>query len=126
MKLILKKIKYLSFLLITSPLAALAYNFEEESGLRKTAQKAGYEESMMNPENVIIKSIESVLAFVGVLFLILMIVGGLKWMTSLGNETEVKKAKALITQGVIGVLIIFSAYAITYFIVSIISSKTIS
>lgn len=126
MKLILKKIKYLSFLLITSPLAALAYNFEEESGLRKTAQKAGYEESMMNPENVIIKSIESVLAFVGVLFLILMIVGGLKWMTSLGNETEVKKAKTLITQGVIGVLIIFSAYAITYFIVSIISSKTIS
>lgn len=57
-----------------------------------------------------------VLSFVGVLFLSLIIVGGLKWMTALGNDDKVKKAKTLIINATIGLLIVLFAYSITSFI----------
>jgi len=56
------------------------------------------------------------LSFVGVIFLILIIFGGFTWMMAGGNEDKVKKAKNLIGSAVIGLVIIFAAYAITAFI----------
>lgn len=57
-----------------------------------------------------------VLSFVGVLFFILIIVGGIQWMTAGGSDDKVKKAKTLITNAAIGLIIVLSAYAITNFI----------
>ncbi len=62
----------------------------------------------------------AILAFVGVAFLILMIYGGFTWMTARGNEQEVEKAKDLITQAIIGLVIVLSAYAITAYVSDII------
>ncbi len=56
------------------------------------------------------------LAFIGTLFLILIIYGGFVWMFARGNEQEVKKAKDLIIQAVIGLIIVLAAYAITSYI----------
>ena len=56
------------------------------------------------------------LAFIGTLFLILIIYGGFIWMFARGNEKEVEKAKDLITQAVIGLVIVLAAYAITSYI----------
>jgi len=56
------------------------------------------------------------LAFIGVLFFILIIYGGLLWMTARGNETQVEKAKNLIQSAVIGLVIVLAAYAITAYI----------
>ncbi len=57
-----------------------------------------------------------VLSFVGVIFLGLMIYAGLMWMLAEGNEQEVTKAKDLITSAIIGLIIVFAAYALTAFI----------
>ena len=57
--------------------------------------------------------IGSLLSFIGVLFMILIIYGGLLWMTARGNEQQVEKAKKLIIQSIIGLIIVLSAYAIT-------------
>jgi len=56
------------------------------------------------------------LAFLGVLFLLLMVYGGFIWMLARGNEQEVEKAKNLIQAAIIGLMIVLSAYAITAFI----------
>jgi len=56
------------------------------------------------------------LSFVGVLFFILMIYAGILWMTASGNEEQVKKAKGLLINAVIGIVIVFSAYALTTFL----------
>ncbi len=56
------------------------------------------------------------LSFVGVLFLLLMIYGGIVWMTSQGNEQQVEKARNLIIAAIIGLIIVLAAYAITSFI----------
>lgn len=57
-----------------------------------------------------------VLSFVGVIFLVLMIYAGILWMTASGNEQQTTKAKDLIISAVIGIIIVFAAYAITNFI----------
>lgn len=57
-----------------------------------------------------------ILSFVGVIFLILIIYGGISWMFSAGNEQKVEKAKNIIINAVIGLVIVFAAYFITDFI----------
>ncbi len=87
---------------------------EVGAGLKEAAGVAG-----IGKFNIAIKIgdiISLILGFVGVIFLILMIAGGLMWMTASGNEERVTKAKSLITNAVIGMIIVFSAYAITYFV----------
>jgi len=63
------------------------------------------------------------LSFVGVLFLILMIYAGLMWMTAQGNSQQVDKAKDLLINSVVGIIIVFSAYAITAFMGKFISDQ---
>lgn len=128
MKKLLLKIKYLSVFYLLVPASVLAYNFNEQSGLGKTASKAGYTDALakLEPENLIVQGLGMVFSFVGVLFLIMMIFGGLKWMIATGNDTEVAKAKKIVVQGIVGVLIIFAAYAITYFVVQFFGSKTLA
>jgi len=62
------------------------------------------------------KLIGVVLSFVGVIFLVLMIYAGITWMTAQGNDQQVAKAKDLLINSIIGLIIIFAAYAITAFV----------
>ena len=66
-----------------------------------------------SPYDVIGLFIGALLAFVGVLFLVLTIMGGVQWMTAGGNAEKVSQAQLRIRNGVIGVIIIFTAYIIT-------------
>lgn len=60
--------------------------------------------------------IGAVLSFIAVIFMILVIYAGILWMTARGNEQQVERAKTLLVQSIIGLIIVFSAYAITMFI----------
>jgi cbb3-type cytochrome oxidase subunit 3 len=60
--------------------------------------------------------IGAILSFIGVVFMVLIIYGGLMWMTARGNEQQVDKARDLIMQAVIGLIIVLAAYAVTAFI----------
>jgi len=62
--------------------------------------------------------IGTILAILGVLLVILILYAGFLWMTSQGDKDKLKKAKDIIIQSIIGLLIIFAAYAITNFVFS--------
>jgi len=62
------------------------------------------------------------LGFLGVVAVVIILFGGFKWMTSGGNETKVKDAQKLIIAGVIGLVIILSAYAIAQFVIGSITA----
>ena len=64
------------------------------------------------------------LGFLGVIAVVIILLGGFKWMTSGGNEEKVKKAKQLIFQGIIGLVIVMSSYAIASFVITSISTAT--
>ncbi len=59
------------------------------------------------------------LGLVGVVFLILAILAGLKWMLAGGNEETVAKARSSLLNSALGALVALSAYAISYFIVNV-------
>lgn len=61
--------------------------------------------------------INVLLGFLGVIFLILIIYAGLLWMTAGGAEDNVKKAKQILLNSVIGLVILLSAYAISQFVI---------
>ena len=86
-------------------------------GLKKTAQEIGYKGSdSTNPPalpQTIGKLIGGLLAFIGVIFLGLMIYGGYTWMMARGNEQEATKAKDMIRNAIIGLIIVLAAYGIT-------------
>lgn len=62
------------------------------------------------------------IGFLGIVAVIIILLGGFKWMTSGGNEEKVKKAKALIIQGIVGLVIVLSSYAIANFVLTSIAS----
>jgi len=64
------------------------------------------------------------LGFLGVVAVVIILLGGFKWMTAGGNEDNVTKAKGLIIAGIIGLAIILSAYAIASFVISSIVGAT--
>jgi hypothetical protein len=70
--------------------------------------------------------IGTVLSFVGVLFLIMMIYAGIMWMTAQGNDQQITKAKSLLINSIIGLVIIFAAYAITAFIGNFVSNELLT
>ena len=57
--------------------------------------------------------IQTVLGFLGIGTMILMLYAGFLWMTSMGNNEKVEKAKKIIWGAVIGLAVIMSSYAIT-------------
>lgn len=68
--------------------------------------------------------INLVLSVVGVIAVCLIMYGGYLYLVSMGNEEKIKKAKRLLTNSVIGLLIIFAAYALAQFIILAISRAT--
>jgi len=68
-------------------------------------------------EQVVGGIIQVALTLLGVIFLILTVYGGYKWMMARGDEKEVTAAKDIITRAVIGLIIVMAAYAITVFVV---------
>lgn len=58
------------------------------------------------------------LGFLGIIAVVIVLVGGFKYMVSGGNEEKTTEAKNLIVAGIIGLAIILSAWAITSFVIS--------
>lgn len=68
--------------------------------------------------------VNSLMGLLGIVFMILVIYAGFLWMTAGGNLEQVSKAKKLLVNGVIGLIIIMAAYSITDFVIYSIWSAT--
>ncbi len=68
--------------------------------------------------------ISVVLGLLGVIFLILLIYSGWVWMTAGGEEEKINKAKRILINAVVGLVITLSAYAIASFLLNAIGDAT--
>ena len=68
--------------------------------------------------------IQVLLGFLGIIAVIIILWGGFIWMTAMGDEGKVEKAKKLIIAGVIGIVIILAAYSIASFVIGQIGNAT--
>ena len=68
--------------------------------------------------------INVLLGVLGIIAVIIILMGGFKWMTAQGNEEKVGEAKKLLGAGVVGLVIILAAFAIASFVISNLSNAT--
>jgi len=67
---------------------------------------------------VIASMIRTAMGLLGIIAVLIVLYGGFTWMTAAGSEEKVGKAKKILTSGIIGLVIVISAYAITSFVVN--------
>lgn len=90
---------------------------EAEQRLVNVAGAAGITQTA-SIEDIVGTIINVVLGFIGVILVVLIVYAGFLWMTAAGDEKKVSKAKTILTDSIIGLVITLAAYAIAYFVVS--------
>jgi len=111
------------------PSCVQALNLKDAFGktLQESADKMGYDvKSQGSLESVAGSIISMFLSILGVIFIGFIIYGGYTWLMSRGEADKVNSAKGIIKTSIIGLIIILSAYAISFFILSQIGSQTLS
>ena len=93
-------------------------------GLEKTGETAFGKTPTGSIQGTIGNVIGAGLTMVGVLFLVLMIYGGIIWMLARGNEQQSKKALDTIIAAVIGLVIVLGSYALTKFVFTSVEDKS--
>lgn len=74
--------------------------------------------SGQDPRVIVAKIIRVALGLLGIMTVGFILYGGFVWMTANGEEDNVAKAKRILTNAVVGLAIILSAFAITQFVLS--------
>lgn len=92
-------------------------------GLEPIQNEVGY--STRDLRSVVGSIIKTVLGFLGVVAIIIILIGGFKWMTAGGSDEKVGEAKKWLISGIIGLAIILLAYAITTFVIESLISATV-
>ncbi len=72
----------------------------------------------VEPKTIMANLLNIILGFLGILAVIIILLGGFKWMTAAGNEDKVAEAKRLIAAGIIGLIIIIAAFSIAAFVIN--------
>ena len=75
--------------------------------------------------DVAVSVIQTLLGILGILALIIVLIGGFKWMTAGGNEEKTEEAKKLLGAGVIGLVIILSSWAIATYVINTLTTNVI-
>jgi len=86
--------------------------------LRLTRGASGLPEQE-NLIDIVSLAIKGLLGIIAIVFFVLIIVAGFRWMASGGNEETITKSKKIIGSALIGLLIIMFSYALTSYIFSV-------
>ena len=99
---------------------AASYNFSNDSGVDTLGKTAGYNVgTTVTPEYYVGLILSVFFSLLGIIFLILTVYAGIKWMTAQGNNSQIEQAKDTLTRAIIGLIICIVAYGITFFVVNI-------
>ena len=71
----------------------------------------------------VIDIVNYVLALLGLVAVIMILLGGFRWMTAGGNEEKVASAKKILSAAIIGLVIIILAWAIVFFVANTIQNN---
>ena len=74
--------------------------------------------SANDPRIIAAKIVRVALGFLGIIAVCIVLYGGFLWMTSAGNEETIGKAKKVLINGLIGLIIILMAFGITQFVLN--------
>jgi hypothetical protein len=95
--------------LVATPTLAidLGINYANQTGLGNT-----------DPRQIAANVINIALTCLGILAVVIIMIGGFKWMTAGGNEEGVEEAKKILMAGVVGLVIILAAWGLATFVLN--------
>lgn len=96
--------------------SALAQTQSTLQTLQETNKAAGLGTASLG--QIVGRIIRIFFTILGIIVLGLVIYGGFVWMMARGDEKEVERAKMILRNGVIGLIIVFAAFGISEFIMS--------
>jgi len=121
MKHLKSKLAAIATVALTLPVAAFAQTNPFERGGKLTNEVGGTAYGTTAPQSLTViigRIINTALGFLGVVFLGLLLYAGFLWMTAQGEEKSVDKAKSIIKQSIIGLVVIVAGFAISNFVLS--------
>ncbi|PJA10524.1 hypothetical protein COX68_00265 [Candidatus Falkowbacteria bacterium CG_4_10_14_0_2_um_filter_41_15] len=71
-----------------------------------------------DPREIVARIINTAMMFLGIIAVVIILLGGFKWMTAAGNEEKVSEAQKLMGAGVIGLVIILASWGIASFVLN--------
>lgn len=77
-----------------------------------------------DPRAIAANIINIALTCLAILAVIIILIGGFKWMTAAGNEEQIEEAKKVLVAGIIGLVIIFAAWGLATFIINSMANAT--
>jgi len=77
-----------------------------------------------DPRTMITQIINVLLTLLGIVAVVIVLLGGFKWMTAGGNEDKVGEAKKILGAGIIGLVIILAAWGIAAFVLNTLMDAT--
>ncbi|MFA4833736.1 MAG: pilin [Patescibacteria group bacterium] len=119
-------------MLIMAPAFVLALPVAQAAGEADTLLWGGTEDAVQgeiglgdkDPREIAASVINVALGFLGIIAVVIILLGGFKWMTAGGNEEKVEESKKLITAGIIGLIIVLAAWGIAKFVIDTLYTKT--
>ena len=131
MTLMLKLIEYKKYILIGLPMllslaimpaAQVSAVDEDVFGMQKFQDQTDLGKKDFT--TTIAEIINVALSLLGIVAVVIILIGGFKWMTSGGDETKVGDARKFIFAGVIGLAIIMSSWALATFVLNKLGSAS--
>ena len=77
-----------------------------------------------SPMKIATNLINLAMGFLGLIAVCIILLGGFKWMTAGGGEEKIDEAKKLMGAGVVGILIILSAWGIAKYVIGTVLNVT--
>jgi len=106
---------YVTLCIIAAPIGVSAQGVGQ--GLEDAAGQAGYNPNVQI-EGIVGGLVNAILALLGVAFIVLLVYAGILYLTARGDKDQVGKAKRLIRQAIIGIIIVSTSYIIANFVVT--------
>jgi hypothetical protein len=117
-------IVFVMALVILSPSLALATSLDPWGDVDASETQDLLGLGNKDPREIAAGVINILLGFLGIVAVVIILIGGFKWMTAGGNEDKTAEARKLITAGIIGLVIILAAFAIAKFVIDQLLSAT--
>jgi hypothetical protein len=113
-------IAFIALVVLFTPVLALA-GAGDPFGLDTVATDLDLDPTTYDPTTtsirvIVLNMVMWVMGFIGIAAIVVILIGGVTWMTAGGNEEKVKKGREWIINGAIGLVIAILAYGIATFV----------
>ena len=113
----MKNKRFISLILLIALFLPVIVNAQPDFGM-EYAEELGLSPLEDDPRNVLVSVVRYLMTFLALFAVVVVLLGGFRWMTSMGNEDRLAMAKATVLSGMIGLAVIITSFAIVNFVIN--------